>query len=83
MRLHTRGRATTRHRDGTKASTAIGIFDKAKSVAGKAKDKVDSAVDKNSDKIPDKVENTYDKISDAAEKVIPGEETPGGTTTAN
>ena len=52
----------------------MGIFDKAKDVAGKAKDMVDDQVEKHSDKIPDKVEDAYDKASDAAEKVIPGED---------
>ena len=36
----------------------MGIFDKAKDAAGKAKDKVDGQVNKHSDKIPDKVEGT-------------------------
>ncbi|MEM1336055.1 MAG: antitoxin [Actinomycetota bacterium] len=54
----------------------MGIFDKAKDIAGKAKDKVDDVVEKNSDKIPDSIEKAYDKVSDAAEKVIPGEDTP-------
>ena len=52
----------------------MGIFDKAKAMAGKAKDKVDDVVDKNSDKIPDNIEGAYDKASDAAEKIIPGED---------
>ena len=50
----------------------MGIFDKAKDAAGKAKDKVDDLVDTHSDKIPDAVEGSYNKASDAAEKVIPG-----------
>ena len=52
----------------------MGIFDKAKDAAGKAKDKLDDVVEKNSDKIPDNIEKMYDKASDAAEKVIPGED---------
>jgi hypothetical protein len=54
----------------------MGIFDKAKDMAGKAKDKVDGVVGKNSDKLPDDVEKTYDTVSDAAEPVIPGDEKP-------
>ncbi len=52
----------------------MGIFDKAKKAAGKAKDMVDDQVEKHSDKIPDKIEKVYDKASDAAEKVIPGKD---------
>ena len=52
----------------------MGIFDKAKDVAGKAKDAIDDQVDKHSDKSPDKIEKVYDKASDAAEKVIPGKD---------
>jgi uncharacterized protein YjbJ (UPF0337 family) len=58
----------------TKVRNTMGIFDKAKDAAGKAKDKVDDLVEANSDKIPDAVEGAYDKASDAAEKVIPGEQ---------
>lgn len=52
----------------------MGIFDKAKDAAGKAKDMVDDQVEKHSDKIPDKIEGMYDKASDAAEKIIPGKD---------
>ena len=52
----------------------MGLFDKIKGTAGKAKDMVDDQVEKHSDKIPDKVEGMYDKASDAAEKIIPGKD---------
>ena len=51
----------------------MGIFDKAKDAAGKAKDKVDDLVEQNADKIPDDIEKKYDKASDAAEKHVPGD----------
>jgi uncharacterized protein YjbJ (UPF0337 family) len=54
----------------------MGLLDKFKKTAGKAKDVVDSQVEAHSDKIPDKVEKVYDKVSDAAEKVIPGDAKP-------
>ncbi len=50
----------------------MGIFDKAKDIAGKAKDKADDVVEQNADKIPDPIEKAYDKVSDVVEKVIPG-----------
>ncbi len=52
----------------------MGIFDKAKDVAGKAKDMVDDQVEKHGDKLPDKVTDVYNKASDAAEQHIPGED---------
>lgn len=51
----------------------MGLFDKFKDTAGKAKDIADEQVEKHGDKIPDNVEAIYDKVSDAAEKIIPGE----------
>ena len=56
----------------------MGLLDKFKKTAGKAKDVVDDQVEAHSDKIPDKIEDVYDKVSDAAEKVIPGESSPDG-----
>ena len=50
----------------------MGMFDKVKGMAGKAKDTADGVVEQHSDKIPDKVADTYNKASDAAEKIIPG-----------
>tara|TARA_B110000091_G_C13514271_1_gene349724 strand:+ start:140 stop:310 length:171 start_codon:yes stop_codon:yes gene_type:complete len=55
----------------------MGLFNKIKGKAGKAKDSADDLVEANGDKIPDDIENKYDTISDAAEKVIPGEDTAG------
>lgn len=55
----------------------MGLFDKVKNKFGKAKDSTDNVVEANSDKIPDDIEAKYDTISDAAEKVIPGEDSPG------
>ena len=51
----------------------MGLFDKAKDAAGKAKDTADDLVEEHGDKIPDDVEEQYHKASDAAEGVIPGE----------
>ena len=51
----------------------MGLFDKAKDAAGKAKDTADDLADEHGDKVPDNVEDQYHKVSDAAEKVIPGE----------
>lgn len=49
--------------------------EKAKEIAGQAKDKADAIVDQHGDKIPDSVRGRYDKASEAAEKVVPGDET--------
>jgi hypothetical protein len=54
----------------------MGIFDKLKGMAGKAKDTTDDVVEQHSDKVPDEAEKVYDQVSDAAEKVIPGEDKP-------
>tara|TARA_B110000037_G_scaffold215234_1_gene272352 strand:- start:2274 stop:2474 length:201 start_codon:yes stop_codon:yes gene_type:complete len=56
---------------------SMGLFNKIKGKAGKAKDSADDLVEANGDKIPDDIENKYDTISDAAEKVIPGEDAAG------
>ena len=50
----------------------MGIFDKVKDAAGKAKDLLDGQVDKHGDKLPGQVTDAYGKASAAAEKVIPG-----------
>lgn len=50
----------------------MSFLDKAKDVAGKAKDKVDGLVEENADKIPDNVGRAYGKASDAAEKYVRG-----------
>jgi len=52
----------------------MGIFDKAKDAAGKAKDMVDDQVEKHGDKLPGAAKDAYDKASDAAEGIIPGED---------
>ncbi len=57
----------------------MGFLDKAKDVAGKAKDKVDDLVEENADKIPDNIAKQYDKASDAAEKVVPGDKGKGAS----
>jgi|GEM_PF-870255 len=52
----------------------MGIFDKAKDAASKAKDMVDDQVEKHGDKLPEGARDAYDKASEAAEKVIPGDD---------
>ena len=61
----------------------MGFLDKAKDLAGKAKDKTDALVEKNRGKLPPKVERTYDKVSKTTEKHVPGETSSSPTTSTS